>query len=68
MLHPLRILLSRKDEEQTLVHSYELRPINLFNLREGQATAVLDHFIQFLKHGNGLCVLIPCAEDSYSPF
>lgn len=34
------------------MHSYELRPVNLFNLPEKQAASVLDHFIQFLKSLN----------------
>ena len=51
MLHPL-ISRNRKVDRQALVHSYELRPVNLFNLTEKQAAAVLDRFIQFLKSLN----------------
>jgi hypothetical protein len=52
LFHLPRTPLDRKRERQALVHSYELRPINLFNLTEEQAAAVLDRFIQFLKSLN----------------
>ena len=48
----LKISRSKKDLDQKLVYSYELRPVNLFNLPEKQAASVLDHFIQFLKSLN----------------
>ncbi len=56
MLHLPRISRAPKGQKQALVHSYELRPINLFNLTEKQAAAVLDRFIQFLKSLNDLIV------------
>ncbi|HEV2138493.1 MAG TPA: hypothetical protein VGR53_06595 [Nitrososphaerales archaeon] len=34
------------------MRSYELRPVNLFNLTERQAASVLDHFIRFMKSLN----------------
>ncbi|MDA4127798.1 MAG: hypothetical protein OK452_11455, partial [Thaumarchaeota archaeon] len=52
MPHLLKILRTGRGEQQALVHSYELRPVNLFNLPEKQAASVLDHFIQFLKSLN----------------
>jgi hypothetical protein len=56
MLHLARNSRAPKGEKQSLVHSYELRPINLFNLAEKQAAAVLDRFIQFLKSLNNRIV------------
>jgi energy-coupling factor transporter ATP-binding protein EcfA2 len=48
----LKISRSKKEGQQGIVRSYELRPVNLFNLPERQAASVLDHFIQFLKSLN----------------
>lgn len=52
MLDLLKISRSKREGQQEFVHSYELRPINLFNLTEQQAAGVLDRFIQFLKSIN----------------
>jgi hypothetical protein len=49
MVRLVRILREKEKEREWLLHSYELRPINLFNLNEKQASSVLDRFIQFLK-------------------
>jgi energy-coupling factor transporter ATP-binding protein EcfA2 len=38
--------------ERGYTHSYELRPVNLFNLTEKQAAGVLDHFIRFMDSLN----------------
>jgi hypothetical protein len=48
----LNVSRSKKEEDQKSVLSYELRPVNLFNLPEEQAASVLDHFIQFLRSLN----------------
>jgi energy-coupling factor transporter ATP-binding protein EcfA2 len=48
----LKISRPKKKEDRMFVYSYELRPVNLFNLPEKQAASVLDHFIQFLKSLN----------------
>jgi energy-coupling factor transporter ATP-binding protein EcfA2 len=52
MPHLLKTSLSKKEGPQESVHSYELRPVNLFNLTEEQASSVLDRFIRFLKSLN----------------
>jgi len=52
MLRLFEFSQARKEDRQALAHSYELRPINLFNLTEKQAAVVLDRFIQFLKSLN----------------
>jgi energy-coupling factor transporter ATP-binding protein EcfA2 len=52
MIRLLKISRNNKGEYHELVRSYELRPVNLFNLTEKQAAGVLDHFIQFLKSLN----------------
>jgi hypothetical protein len=49
MVRLVRIWREKEREREGLLHSYELWPINLFNLTEKQAASVLDRFIQFLK-------------------
>ncbi|HEV2226244.1 MAG TPA: hypothetical protein VGR56_05495 [Nitrososphaerales archaeon] len=48
----MKISRAEAGEKQGPVRSYELRPVNLFNLTEKQAAIVLDHFIHFMKSLN----------------
>ncbi|HEV2227299.1 MAG TPA: hypothetical protein VGR56_10915 [Nitrososphaerales archaeon] len=48
----MKIPKTEAREKQGPVRSYELRPVNLFNLTERQAVSVLDHFIHFMKSLN----------------